>query len=231
MRPQKRVPPRAFSPICKSVLGGAALGQTLGFSSRKTVFVVKTEFNPIRGVYALSDPKTGRVMYIGKSVDIDFRYRQHVSMYAEDNNLKKTEWLSGLLRQGLKPNLEILRTCQSQAELNIAEKELIREYKVRGEAELNVSLGGNSRSADSVLNAHHEEWFQFADKVSTARGLLICIANDAGRMVSVQHLDAVRKLIRKLDQEVNRIDKRIRDKFPEWEDVSEALRSTQTPGV
>lgn len=152
-------------------------------------------------------------------------------MYADDNNLGKTEWLSGLLRQGLTPNLSILRECQSRSELNSAEKELVREFKARGEAELNISPGGNARSADRVLNANHEEWIQFADKIDTARDLLLSIANDAGRMASVQHMDAVRKLVRKLDQEVNRIDKRIRNKFPEWEDVSEALRSTQNPIV
>jgi hypothetical protein len=115
--------------------------------------------------------------------------------------------------------------------MNAAEKELIREHKARGEAELNVSSGGASRSAERVLNTNHEEWFQFADKYSMARELLLSIANDSGRMAAVQHLDAFRKLVRKLDQEVNRINKRVRDKFPEWEDVSEALRSTQNPGV
>jgi hypothetical protein len=190
-----------------------------------------SDFEKVRGVYALSDPVTGRVMYIGKSVDIDFRFRQHISMYADDNNLRKTEWLSRLLRKGLEPTLEVLRTCQTQSEMNAAEEELIREHKARGEAELDISRGGASRAADRVLNTNHEEWFQFAEKYRAARELLLTVANDSGRMASVEHLDAFRKLIRKLDQEVNRIDNRVRKKFPEWEDVSEALRSTQSPGV
>jgi hypothetical protein len=218
--------------ICRRDRGNDSVWRHASPPARgRAKYQMKSEYQPVRGVYALSDPTTGRVRYIGKSVDTDFRYRQHVSMYANDNNLKKMEWLSGLLRQGLKPNLKILRICQSQIEMNTAEKELIREFKAQGEAELNVSPGGSSRSADRVLNTHFEEWFQFADNISTTRDLLINIANDAGRMASVRHLDGVRKLIRRLDQEVNRIDKRIRARFPEWEDVSEALRSTQDPGV
>jgi len=190
-----------------------------------------SDFEKVRGVYALSDPETGRVMYIGKSVDIDFRYRQHISMYADDNNLRKAEWLSCLLRKGLEPTLTVLRRCQTESEMSAAERELIRQHKALGEAELNISNGGASRSSDRVLNTNHEEWFQFADTYGAARELLLIVAKDAGRMASVQHLDAFRKLIRKLDQEVNRIDTRLRAKFPEWEDVSEALKSTQNPGV
>lgn len=190
-----------------------------------------SDFEKVRGVYALSDPETGRVMYIGKSVDIDFRYRQHISMYADDNNLRKAEWLSRLLRKGLEPTLTVLRRCQTESEMSAAERKLIRQHKALGEAELNISSGGASRSSDRVLNTNHEEWFQFADTYGAARELLLIVAKDAGRMASVQHLDAFRKLIRKLDQEVNRIDTRLRAKFPEWEDVSEALKSTQNPGV
>lgn len=190
-----------------------------------------SDFEKVRGVYALSDPETGRVMYIGKSVDIDFRYRQHISMYADDNNLRKAEWLSRLLRKGLEPTLTVLRRCQTESEMSAAERELIRQHKALGEAELNISSGGASRSSDRVLNTNHEEWFQFADTYGAARELLLIVAKDAGRMASVQHLDAFRKLIRKLDQEVNRINTRLRAKFPEWEDVSEALKSTQNPGV
>jgi len=54
--------------------------------------------------------------------------------------------LAQLQRQGLEPERRILEQC-AEIELDAAEKKWIRHYKVRGEAELNISVGGETRSA------------------------------------------------------------------------------------
>jgi hypothetical protein len=186
---------------------------------------------PKKGIYALADPIAHRVMYVGQSMDIDFRYRQHCGADWSSSNLQKSEWLGRLRRQNLEPELIELEECDSFFELDAAEKKWIREYKVRGEAELNIASGGISRSASRSMNVNREEWFQLARKVRDVRELLLDVANDAGRMASAKHMDAVRNVVSKLDREVVRLEKHVMAEFPEWDEVSRALLSTRNPAV
>ena len=61
---------------------------------RKTIFI-----------YALTDPETGFVRYIGKSVSPKRRFRAHLS---DKSRTYRTNWICGLATRGLSPNLVIL---------------------------------------------------------------------------------------------------------------------------
>ena len=185
-------------------------------------------FQPVIGVYALIHPDTDRVMYVGQSVDVDFRYRQHCDFVSSDLNMRKHEWIEGLRREGKKPKLVILEAIESPFKLDEAERRWIHKYKARGEAELNVSSGGSNPATSSVLNAPREEWFQFARRVRFARALLAELASSAGRMASAKHCDAILKLEHKLNKEIEKIERRVLKEFPDWQDVSKALRSTNS---
>jgi len=123
------------------------------------------------------------------------------------------------------PKLVVLEVVESESKLDEAERKWIHKYKARGEAELNISSGGRNPAISSVLNTPREEWFQFARKVRIARSLLSELASSAGHMVSVKHCDAILKLERKLYMEIERIERRVLKEFPDWRDVSKALRS------
>jgi hypothetical protein len=56
-------------------------------------------------IYALVDPVTSLVRYIGKSKNPLFRYTQHC--YAYDNN-DKDNWILLLKSRGLKPEMKII---------------------------------------------------------------------------------------------------------------------------
>ncbi len=202
---------------------GAPHTSTFGVSEE--AYGLTVIFQPVMGIYALAHPDTGRVMYVGKSADVDFRYRQHCDLFSSGLNLKKQEWIEELRREDKKPKLVVLEKVKSALKLDEAERKWIHKYKARGEAEINISSGGSNPAISSVLNAPREEWFQFAWKIRSARLLLSELASSAGRMASAKHCDAILKLERKLYKEIERIEQRVLKEFPNWHDVSKALLS------
>ena len=60
-------------------------------------------------IYALLDPITREIRYIGKSDYPRERLRDHVcdSKCNKENN-RKANWIRSLLKQGLKPEMEII---------------------------------------------------------------------------------------------------------------------------
>jgi hypothetical protein len=155
-------------------------------------------FVPTCGVYALVDPRTNRVMYVGQSVDIEWRYRQHCDRDRYIGNVGKRKWVKELCEAGLKPSLTILEQCEC-GDLNAIEKHFIGHYKANGEAELNLACGGGGSKVDRTLNAHPDEWHQLENEIMAARNLLLSIAHAARRLAGQRHYDAVGRAIGALD--------------------------------
>lgn len=161
--------------------------------------MLATSFRPTAGVYALVDPRDGRTMYIGQSVDVEYRYRQHCDMRNADGNPAKHAWISSLYRQGLAPTLVILERV-GWPDSDDVEQRLIREYKERGECEFNRAGGGmNNRSVSRPLNSHPDDWFQVGIKIKRARALLSEAIDDAGRLAGATEVDKGIKASRAID--------------------------------
>jgi len=56
-------------------------------------------------IYALKEPDTGEIRYIGKAEDVNKRYANH---FADRETNHRTNWIKSLVARGLKPDLEIL---------------------------------------------------------------------------------------------------------------------------
>lgn len=169
-------------------------------------------------------PDTDRVMYVGQSIDVDYRYRQHCDCLSADPNFGKIEWVGELRHEGRRPKLRVLEKLETEGALDDAERKWIRHFKALGQAELNISSGGGNPAISSVTNAPREEWFQFARKVREVRQLLSEVGSAAGRMASAKHCDALLKIERKFEHEIDKIEQRVLSEFPEWTDLSKALR-------
>ena len=98
---------------------------------------------PVCGIYALADPDTGRIVYIGQSIDIKKRYSRHLSTVGIANR-RLCPWMLALRERGVRPKLLILCEC-ARSELNDKECFHIEAAKAVGEAEFNISVGGKSR--------------------------------------------------------------------------------------
>ena len=83
--------------------------------------------------YALKDPFTLKIRYIGQTVAPDNRYRNHIYEAKKNNKNHKERWIIQLLRKNAKPIMEILwEDIMSAKEANDFETDMIQFYKDEG---------------------------------------------------------------------------------------------------
>ena len=184
---------------------------------------MRQEFKRQCGIYALLDPVTRRVMYVGKAEDIERRFRQHRDGNTFAGNVQKREWVVRLFHQDLKPECKVLQECESVADLDSAEKIWIHRYKAEGQAELNRSGGGSTRASTRGSNMQREDWFQLVSNLRDTRSLLLEVAADSLKLTSPKRYEAITKLSRTLDREAQKMAEEINKRFPEWKEISAAL--------
>lgn len=86
-------------------------------------------------IYTLSDPDSGRVMYVGKSVNPASRYKVHLSDADCGVNSPKCKWIRRLGDAGKKPVLTVIDHVDEDGDWEKVEKQWIRHY-----AEINPGL-------------------------------------------------------------------------------------------
>jgi hypothetical protein len=177
-----------------------------------------TSFKATCGIYALVDPRTGRIMYVGQSIDIEKRFRTHLDTDRYEPNIAKRRWLKELARLDLKPQLIVLEEC-AFADLDSAERRTISSLKASGLAELNLTPGGSTdRSVSRLGNSHPDDWFQLGLKVKRARGLILSIIEDSARLGGKSHAVAWRKVLSGIDSAKARLEGILQLTFPKWSD-------------
>ena len=77
-------------------------------------------------LYALIDPRTVEIRYIGKTTNPKARYKGHLY---DQSKTHRGAWLRVLRRLGLKPVMNILEPIGSSKEAAVREQELIRDYR------------------------------------------------------------------------------------------------------
>jgi hypothetical protein len=94
-------------------------------------------------IYALADPRTGEVRYVGKAIDPAKRLQQHLSRFQLTYyKSHKNSWLQSLLDAGVRPTLHILELVASQ-DANTAEIRWIAKAAAMGARLTNGTAGGD----------------------------------------------------------------------------------------
>lgn len=78
-------------------------------------------------IYALVDPRTNCIRYIGKTSNIEARFSKHKTS-AKYCRTYKEKWINSLQNINLQPKIKIL-ICTFESLLNTLEIELIKHYK------------------------------------------------------------------------------------------------------
>jgi len=76
-------------------------------------------------VYALKDPRTDEIKYIGATVDPEQRLQSHLAAYTNQN---LEDWKGELAKVDYQPEMEILRECEVD-NLAAVEKEVVENYR------------------------------------------------------------------------------------------------------
>lgn len=90
-------------------------------------------------IYALKDPRTDKIRYVGKSDHPTKRLSAH--RYRGKQPTHKSCWIRGLAMEGLKPNLEVLDEVP-KTQWELWEREYIRLFRALGFKLVNLSDGG-----------------------------------------------------------------------------------------
>lgn len=97
-------------------------------------------------VYALSDPRTGAVRYIGWAFDVHRRYAAHIRDGGEGkrgHQTHKANWIRELRRLGLRPILTIVQDTIPADQYADAEIRWIAHYRAAGADLTNSTEGGD----------------------------------------------------------------------------------------
>lgn len=98
-------------------------------------------------IYALCDPDTEEVRYIGKtSAGIDDRMKNHLSMARRGDSAYKSRWIRTLLREGKNPEGVALELVYNKDSWEERERWWIRFCKDLGCRLTNGSAGGDGRT-------------------------------------------------------------------------------------
>lgn len=93
-------------------------------------------------IYALIDPKTKTVKYIGKtSSRLSQRYASHI-YYSKTSKDSKGAWIRNLIKKGLRPELKVIEVVSSNIG-NEREASWIQHYKDAGAELVNETKGGD----------------------------------------------------------------------------------------
>jgi len=66
-------------------------------------------------IYVLKNPETNEIKYVGRSVNPDGRYRVHIHLALRSKHKnKKDAWICSLLKQNLKPKMEIIEEVTNE---------------------------------------------------------------------------------------------------------------------
>lgn len=92
-------------------------------------------------IYALTDPRDGRVRYVGKARDPAYRLRQH-ELGSECAEHHRGRWLALLRRSGLRPGMIVLEAVGA-TEWREAEARWILQLRAKGCDLVNGTNGGD----------------------------------------------------------------------------------------
>lgn len=110
-------------------------------------------------IYTLADPRDGFVRYVGKTTNLNERYRCHVNP-AKSINDHRTNWLRSLRKSGLTPVMEVLEEIHSDDDSawRDAERFWIESLRCLGCKLVNTQNGRRARQREINLQQGPEFW-------------------------------------------------------------------------
>jgi len=137
-------------------------------------------------IYTLSDPNTNQVRYIGKTNNLERRYKRHTCKFTLVNeNTFKSKWILSLLDDEKLPILEVIDECVDKIIDNL-ESYWISQFKCWGFDLTNMTDGGDGFKGNSKYQIR-SEYSKFLIKMNN-RNRKDVIQLDLGNNIVDYHL-------------------------------------------
>ncbi len=119
-------------------------------------------------MYALSDPRTEEVRYVGVSVRPKARYNEHLSHAVKGGKTHRDCWIRSLIERGIRPAYSVLETATAD---NWQERERywIAEYRAISRL-TNITDGGDGLPGYAPTPELRQKWSQMRRGVKYAPG-------------------------------------------------------------
>jgi len=140
-------------------------------------------------IYTLADNQ-GNIRYIGQTTNISQRYSAHCSRSKIVKNTHKNNWIKQLLKQGLKPELEVIDFVDDTT-ANDAEIYWISQLKCWGFKLTNVTEGGqfdvSNRKGCKLTKSHKLKISQSTKGISKSDSFKKKISGDKNHFYGKHH--------------------------------------------
>jgi len=119
-------------------------------------------------IYGLFDPRNLELRYIGRTLHLDARLKQHIAdaRHGRDRNSHKNHWIRQLLNEDLVPAMEVLEEC-TEDNWQESEKAWIADCKRFNVRLVNIGLGGENPPGFNDLPEYLKE--QVRQRMSQTR--------------------------------------------------------------
>lgn len=151
-------------------------------------------------IYKLIDPITNEVRYVGQTKrSLEQRLNEHIKGYGQKTNSHKRNWIKSLLKQDLKPIIELQESGLTKSLVSEREIYWIQYYKDNGSKLTNATSGGGG----PLDYSHSEETKAKLKKSLTGRKLSETHRENIGKAREGMHLsqESKDKLAKKVKQE------------------------------
>lgn len=107
-------------------------------------------------IYTLTDPKTNDIRYIGKTNNLNRRYKRHICRYTLINeNTLKSKWILSLLEDGSSPLMDVIDDGNDE-DIDDLEVFWISQFKYWGFDLTNMTDGGDGFKGDNKSQIRNE---------------------------------------------------------------------------
>jgi hypothetical protein len=157
-------------------------------------------------IYALTDPRTNLIRYVGKTIKpVRERLAVHLYYARKGAHTGCARWLKGLQDNGLLPEVIILQVVNE--DWAAAERHWIAKLRAQGSPLLNHTAGGDGlneyrHTPEAIANMRVAQALRFSTKSNPLKGRtrseeirLKCSLAQKGREISEEHRERISKAL------------------------------------
>lgn len=177
-------------------------------------------------IYALRDPRTKLIHYVGQTINLERRYNQHLRYSETTGTFSMADWFQSLRESGNHPEVAELEVCECATDANEREKFWIKKLIQENHPILNHASGGRStRSSKNVDRTRFEDWIELGYYIKYSYETTLRTMELASKMLGKTSSPCrkIKTIINKMDNLKNDLDEIVCRERPQWNEATRVV--------